>query len=151
MWKCLEENFTSTEQALTAGYDIIKYNFTFFSLSFLGLRAWHLEVPRLGSNWSYSCWPIPQPWQRQIRAMSATYTTAHSNARSLTHWTRPGMEPASSWIRVGFVSTEPWRELQIQLYFCLNYLLKLYGEKMFPCLWTASAGPHNSSGLVSAK
>ena len=20
---------------------------------------WHMEVPRLGSNWSYSCWPTP--------------------------------------------------------------------------------------------
>ena len=30
--------------------------------------------------------------------MSATYTTAHGNAGSLTHCWRPGMEPASSWI-----------------------------------------------------
>ena len=29
--------------------------------------------------------------------MSATYTTAHSNARSQTHWATPGIEPASSW------------------------------------------------------
>ena len=27
----------------------------------------------------------PQPWQCQIRAESAAYTTAHGNARSLTH------------------------------------------------------------------
>ena len=37
--------------------------------------------------------------------MSATYTTAHGNARSLTHWARPGIEPASSRIRVGFISS----------------------------------------------
>ena len=30
--------------------------------------------------------------------MSATYTTAHGNARSLTHLGRPGIEPASSWM-----------------------------------------------------
>ena len=30
-------------------------------------------------------WPVPQPQQHQIQAMSATYTIAHSNARSLTH------------------------------------------------------------------
>ena len=29
--------------------------------------------------------PTPETQQRGIRAMSATYTTAHSNARSLTH------------------------------------------------------------------
>ena len=28
-----------------------------------------------------------------MRAMSATYTTAHGNAWSLTHWVRPGIEP----------------------------------------------------------
>ena len=36
--------------------------------------------------------------------MSATYATSHGNARSLTHWGRPGIEPASSWILVGFVT-----------------------------------------------
>ena len=43
--------------------------------------------------------------------MSATYTPAHINAGFLTHWARPGMEPAFSWILVRFVSAEPWREL----------------------------------------
>ena len=37
--------------------------------------------------------------------MSATYTTAQGNTRSLTHWVRPGIEPAS--ILVGFISTAP--------------------------------------------
>ena len=41
-----------------------------------------------------------------------TYTTAHGNAGSLTHWARPGIEPATSWFPVGFVSTVPQRELQ---------------------------------------
>ena len=41
--------------------------------------------------------PTPQPPQHQIRAMSLTYTTAHSNAGSLTHWAKPGIEPTSSW------------------------------------------------------
>ena len=29
----------------------------------------------------------------QIGAASSTYTTAHGNTRSLTHWERPGIEP----------------------------------------------------------
>ena len=29
--------------------------------------------------------PTPQPQQRQIQASSVTYTTAHGNARLLTH------------------------------------------------------------------
>ena len=39
-----------------------------------------------------------------IRAASATYTTAHSDARSSIQWARPGIEPASSWILVGFMT-----------------------------------------------
>ena len=45
--------------------------------------------------------------------MFATYTTAHGNALSLTHWARPGTEPASSWILVRFVSAEPRQELHV--------------------------------------
>ena len=53
-----------------------------------------------------------EPQQHGIQAVSATFTTAHGNARSLAHWARPGIKPASSWILVRFTSTEPWQELQ---------------------------------------
>ena len=36
--------------------------------------------------------------------MSVTYTTAHSNTRCLTHSSRPGIERATSWFLVRFVS-----------------------------------------------
>ena len=65
----------------------------------------HVEVPRLGSNWSYSRRPTPQP--RQIWAESVTYTTANGN----THWARPGIKPVSSWMLVRLISTEPLLEL----------------------------------------
>ena len=54
---------------------------------------------------------MSQPQQRQIQAKSATYTTAHGNARSLTHWARPGIEPKTSLFLVGFISSAPWWEL----------------------------------------
>ena len=57
--------------------------FFLFVLVFLRPYPWHIEVPRLGLHWSHSC--QPQPQQRQIRAMSVTYTAAHGNAGSLTH------------------------------------------------------------------
>ena len=63
----------------------------------------HMEVPRLGSNLSCGCQPTPQPQPCQIWVSSLTYTTAHSNARSLTHWARPGIEPVTSWFLVRFV------------------------------------------------
>ena len=49
--------------------------------------------------------------------MSATYTTAHGNARCLTRWPRPEIESESSWILVGFVTTEPGWELLLQFIF----------------------------------
>jgi len=39
-----------------------------------------------------------------IRAMSATYTTAHGNTGSLTRWSRPGIKPTTSWFLVGFIN-----------------------------------------------
>ena len=69
----------------------------FLFLSILGPYPLHMEVPRLGSNWSCSRQPTPQPQQRRgIPATSATYTTAHGNAGSLTHCGRPGIEPVTS-------------------------------------------------------
>jgi len=39
---------------------------------------------------------MPEPQQCQIRATSATYTTAHGNTGSLTHCSRPGIKSATS-------------------------------------------------------
>ena len=50
---------------------------------------------------------LPQPQQHGIQATSTTYTTACGNAGSLTHWARPGIEPASLWVLVRCVTTEP--------------------------------------------
>ena len=47
-------------------------------------------------NQSCSCWPMPQPWQHQTWAASMTLASARGNAGSLTHWVKPGIEPASS-------------------------------------------------------
>ena len=51
----------------------------------------------------------------QVRGLIGAVATglchSHSNTRSLTHWVKPRSEPATSWFLVGFVSTEPRREL----------------------------------------
>ena len=65
-----------------------------------------------------ACWPQPQ--QFGVRAASATYTTVHSSARSLTHWERPGIEPVSWWILVSFASGEPQWERQENLKLWIN-------------------------------
>ena len=43
-------------------------------------------------------------------------TTAHDNAGFLTHWSRPGTEPVSSWILISFITT--WSQWELRdLYF----------------------------------
>ena len=44
----------------------------------------------------------------RIGAVAAGLCHSHSNTGSLTHWARPGIEPSSSWILVGFNTTEPY-------------------------------------------
>ena len=85
-------------------YMDICLHFFFLSFVFIGPNLRHMEVPRHGLNQSCSRWPTPQPQQHRIWAASATYTTAHSNARSLTHWARPRIEPLTSWLLVEFVN-----------------------------------------------
>ena len=87
------------------------YFFVFILFIFLELQPRHMEVPRLGSSWNCSHWPAPQPQPHQIWAASATYTKAHDNARSLTHWVRPGIKLAFSRMLVRLVSAEPRQEL----------------------------------------
>ena len=92
----------------------------FYFVFFLGPYYWHMEIPRLGLNQNCSRWPTPQLQQWWIWAWFSTFTTAHSNARSLTHWERPEIEPASLWMLIRFVSTEQGRELR-ELHFIFYY------------------------------
>ena len=46
-----------------------------------------------------------------IRAVADGLHHSHSNAGSLAHLVRPGIEPATSWFLVGFVSAAPQWEL----------------------------------------
>ena len=87
--------------------------FLFFFLHFRMIPAacsiW--KFPGQGSNRSYSCQPTPQPQQQRIQAASVTYTTGHVNTRFLTHWARPEIEPASSWILISFLNAASQWEL----------------------------------------
>ena len=78
--------------------DSFHFRFSFFLvfLSISGPYLQHMEVPRLGVQ--------SEPQQCRIWAVSATYAIARGIARSLTHWVRPGIKPASSWMLVGFIN-----------------------------------------------
>ena len=92
-------------QGLTT--DLCLFVFFFF---FLGPYQWHMEVPRIGVKSELqllactTATAIPD-------LTSFTYTTAHGNAGSPTHWAGPVIEPTSSWMLVRFVSAVPQREL----------------------------------------
>ena len=75
-----------------------------------GLHPQHMEVPRLGVESELQLLAYATATATGSRAASANYTAADGNARSLTHWARPGMEPASSWILVRFVTCWATRE-----------------------------------------
>ena len=85
-----------------------KANFFFFFFSGLHLR--HMEIPKLGLNWNYSCQPMPQPQQLGIQA-------AHDS------WQRWILNPLSEardrtcifMDTSGFITTEPQQELLREL------------------------------------
>ena len=78
--------FTCSYPRLSGKFLHLFFFFFFcFCFCFLGPHLRHMKFPRYRSNWSCNCQPTLQPQQWKIRAVSATYTTAHSNARSPTH------------------------------------------------------------------
>ena len=56
----------------------------------------HMEILGPGVRSELHLGLMPWPCQHWIWASSATYPTAYGNARFLTHWARPGIEPTSS-------------------------------------------------------
>ena len=90
-------------------FDAQSYFFLSFFLvffAFLGLYPRHMETPRLGVKWELQLpFYATATATGHVSRICTTYTTAHSNARCLTHCKKPGI--ASSWILVGFSTTEP--------------------------------------------
>ena len=68
----------------------------FFFFLFLWPCLQHMEVPPTKSGIRAAAEAYTTPRQYWILATSVTYATACGNSRSLTHWTRPGLEPISS-------------------------------------------------------
>ena len=111
-WGCPQSCLTPVDDGLTASArspeeclltrklvskELALWGLSFFFFVFSGLHPQHIDVPRLGV---------------ELEPQLPAYTTAQGNTGPLTHWERPGIQPASSWILVGFVTNEPWQELQ---------------------------------------
>ena len=93
------------------------FSFFFFSFFFLfrATSPHHMEFASLGVESELQLPAYATATATPDLSPSATYTTAHSNARFLTYWVGPGIKPTSSWILVGFVSTEPQQEFQASM------------------------------------
>jgi len=84
-------------------YSILFYSILFYSILFYSILFYFNGCPR--SIWSSQVRgrirartsSLHHSHSNWIRAALVTYTTAHGNAASLTHWTRPGIEPAYTW------------------------------------------------------
>ena len=75
----------------------------FLFVCFLGLHLQEdMEVPRRGVKTGVAA--ADHSHSHRYARSEPIYTTAHGNAGSLTHRVRPGIEPTSLWILVGFVS-----------------------------------------------
>ena len=114
---------------------------TFFFGFFFMVHLQHMEGPRPGV---------------QSELQLPAYTTAaatwdlslvcnlyHSSGQcQILNWVRPGIKPASSWILVGFLITEPQRELPMKLFkhFHILYLISFSqslqeaGRAGIPCI-----------------
>ena len=77
------------------------YRMLFF---FLFPHQWHIEVSRLGVKSELQLPVYTTATQHEIQAWSVTYTGARGIARSFSQWASPGIEPATLWILVGFVT-----------------------------------------------
>ena len=88
-------------------------------LSFQSCTSSIGRFPGKRSNRRCSRRPTPEPQQHRIQAAFGTYTTAHSNTRTLTHWARSGIVTLSLGILVWFIFTVPQQEV------CTLFFLKI--------------------------
>ena len=96
------------------------YNFFFFFFVFLGLHSQEAYGSSQARSQIRAIAPgLTWPQQCQIPATSVTYIIAHGSAGSLTHWETPKIEPASSWMLVGFVTAETQQKLLVQSFWCI--------------------------------
>ena len=82
------------------GSSIFNFSFCLFRVAPAACGASQARGWTGAASW----WPKPQPQPQQcgIWVLSVTYSTAHGNTGSLTHWARAGIEHESSWILVWF-------------------------------------------------
>ena len=95
------------------------YPLSFFPFSLNGRTHGVWMFPGCGLSQSCSCRPAPQPQQRG----SEPHLWPTLRGLFLTHWASPGVEPASSWILVRFLTS--WAIMQASPFSVLTRLKHL--------------------------
>ena len=107
--------------------------FCLFVFCFFGPHPWHMEVPRLGSNWSCSCQPQPQQPGPKLHLRPTLQLMAMlTEAR---YWTYIFMD--TSWIHFHCATTE------IPSLFFIFILLSLFWLiGSFVIIYSSDVAPH---------
>ena len=86
---------------------------------FLGPHPWHVEVPRLEVESELQLLAYTTATATAMQDPSCVCDLHHSlrQCQILNPLSKARMEPAPSWLLVGFVTTEPRQELPIYLFF----------------------------------
>ena len=85
----------------------------FVFLFFLGPHLQHMEVPRLGveSELHLLAYATATAIHDPRYVCDLHHSSQQHQILYLTCWARPGIKPASSWVLIGFVTTDPQQEL----------------------------------------
>ena len=84
------------------GYDFSFSSFFFFFFCLFRVAMRHMEAKGQMGATAASLYHSHSKFR--TRATSATYTTAHGTAGSLTHWARTGIEPVPAWMLIRFIN-----------------------------------------------
>ena len=100
-----------------------------------------MEILRLGGISEPKLPVYPTATAEQDPSCICDLQHTHGNAGSLSHWMRPGIEPTSLWILVGFISTAPQQEFLACL-FSMQYQLKWLNEQLGTKLFSRPGHSH---------
>ena len=109
----------------------------FFSLQGCTHSMWGFQA--MSWIWAIATGLHHSPQQCEIKATSVTYTTALSNAGSLTHWARPRIKSTTSWFLVGFINY--WAMLGTPVAHCFGY--RCFENKFWKCESSYTLPPQN--------
>ena len=84
-----------------------------------------MEVPRLGVILELQLPAYAGATAMQDLSHVCNLHHTHGHTGSLTHWVRPGTEPTSSWILVGFVSTALQWDSNRMIFFISDFITYL--------------------------